>query len=100
MDPNNISPLADGTILLAENLNVFKEIFNCLLDYLKGLYQIPNIQKTIYYHFSPTPSTDSIQINKNTCMSGVNESRGHRYPSMKLIPTNKFDEIIKFNLND
>ena len=70
------------------------------MDYSKGLYQIPNIQKTVYCHFSPTPSTDPIQINTHTLIYQVLTKLVVRYLRMKFIPTNKFDEIIKFNLND
>ena len=64
------------------------------------MFQSPNILKTVYCHFSQNPSVAPIQIDSNIWISGVNISHGHKYLGMKFIPTNNFEEIIKFNLND
>ena len=100
MDPGNRAQLADDTILLVENLQIFIQKFICLLKYSKKMYRSLNILKTVYCHFSQNPSIAPIQIDSNIWISGVNISHAHKYLGMKFIPTNNFEEIIKFNLNN
>ena len=52
MDPYNLAQLADDTTIIAEHIDRFKEKFIALLTYSKRKYQVPNIKKTKYCHFS------------------------------------------------
>ena len=78
MDSNNIAQLAGDTTLFAEDLESFKKQFTSLLDCSRDLYQLPNLKKTFYCHFSQIPNLDAIQINDSTIISSVNASRGHK----------------------
>ena len=49
MDPNNIAQLADDTIVLAETFHSFKAKFSQTFEYSKKLYQVPNIDKTVFH---------------------------------------------------
>lgn len=100
MKNDDIAQLADDTAMLAELFTTFKEKTSCLLKYSKSLYQVPNIPKTVYCHFSSNPSQDPISIDENTSISSVDVEKGHRYLGVKFLPTNKFKNIIKFNLKD
>ena len=55
MDPYNLARLVDDTITIAEHIDHFKERFIALLTYSKRKYQVPNIKKTKYCHFSGIP---------------------------------------------
>ena len=73
---NNIAQLADDTIILPETFHSFKAKFSQTFEYSKKLYQVPNIDKTVYCHFSPNPSLEPIQMNEDTIISSVNANKG------------------------
>ena len=100
MDPFDMAQLADDTIILAEKWKSFKDKLNKTFQYSKSIYQVPNIEKTIYCNFVETPFLDPVQISENIRISSVKPNKGHKYLGMKFIPTNKLADIIKFNLND
>ena len=70
------------------------------MEYSRSLYQVPNVQKTVYCHFARDPLLQPIQINGDTFISSVNVKGGHRYLGMKFFPTDNCEEIIKFNIKD
>ena len=100
MDPDAIAQLADDTAMLAELFESFKEKTTCILDYSAANYQVPNIPKTVYCHFSNDPTITPIKINDNIDISSVDPKKGHRYLGMKYLPTEIFPTIIQHNLND
>ena len=55
MDPYNLAQLADDIIIIAEHTDHLKEKFIALLPYSKRKYEVPDIKKTKYCHFSETP---------------------------------------------
>ena len=100
MDPYNLAQLADDTIIMAEYFQSIIQKFRCLFKYSRTNYQVPNVDKTVFCHFTQNHSVISIKIDENTTISCVNSDKGHRYLGIKFIPTNNFDEIIKFNWKD
>ena len=100
MDPHVIAQLADDTAMLTEQLHSFKRKTACLLEYSKENYQVPNIPKTVYCHFSKDPNLTPISIDDNISISSVDPKKGHRYLGFKFLPTNDFSKIIKHNLDD
>ena len=100
MDPDAIAQLADDTAMLAELFESFKEKTTCILDYSAANYQVPNIPKTVYCHFSNDPTITPIKINDNIDISSVDPKKGHRYLGMKYLPTEIFPTIIQHNLTD
>ena len=100
MDPFNIAQLANDTIILAEKQESLREKIHCLLKYSQNIYQIPNLGKTFFCHFSNIPTLNPIQINLDTSISSVDIEKGHKYLSMKFLPTNDIHKIIDINLNE
>ena len=60
MDPFNIAQLADDTIILAEKQESLREKIHSLLNYSQNIYQIPNLGKTFFCHFSNIPTLNTI----------------------------------------
>ena len=100
MDPDMTAQLADDTAMMSELFSSFKAKTSCLLNYSEENYQIPNIPKTVYCHFSNNPSLTEISIDDDISIASVDPKKGHRYLGMKFIPTMDFTKIIKHNLND
>ena len=100
MDPFNIAQLADDTITLAEKQDSLVSKISCLLEYSQNIYQVPNLTKTFFCHFSNNPSLDPIQINRDISIASVNVKKGYKYLGMKFIPTNDINKIIDINLNE
>ena len=100
MDPFNLAQLADDSIVLAEDVSSFLEKMRCLLRYSRKIYQIPNISKTVFCHFSENPVLEPLLVDNETSLSSVNVKDGHRYLGMKCLPSNDMDRIIRFNLNE
>ena len=100
MDPFNIAQLADDTITLAEKQDSLVSKIRCLLEYSQNIYQVPNLTKTFFCHFSNNPSLDPIQINRDISIASVNVKKGYKYLGMKFIPTNDINKIIDINMNE
>ena len=66
MDPYNLAQLVDDTIIIAEHTDHSKEKFIALLTYPKRKYQVPNIKKTKYCHFSGTLMRAPLIINNQS----------------------------------
>ena len=98
IDPNNLAQLADDTAMLAEGMVMLGPKMKCLLDYSEEIYQVPNIPKTVYCHFSKDPCTTKLYIDENTQLSSVDPIKGHRYLGVKFLPTKDINKIIKFNI--
>ena len=99
MDPYNLAQLADDTAIYAENIPNLRTKFELLLQYSARRYQIPNIMKTQYCHFSKHPSLDPIQIDEQTKIQSVHILKGYKYLGMYFYPTNDIQEIISKNIN-
>ena len=99
MDPYNLAQLADDSIVLAESVNSFKEKMNCLLCCSKEIFQIPNISKTVFCHFSENPLLEPLHIDTDTVLSSVDVKDAYKYLGMKFLPSNDMNKINMFNLN-
>lgn len=99
MDPLNLAQLADDTAIFADNILSLKSKFQLLLQYSAKKYQIPNIKKTQYCHFSQHPVTDAIHIDENTTINSVHLLKGYKYLGLNCYPTNNINEIIVKNIN-
>ena len=86
MDPYNEAQLADDTVIFAETFTSIIQKFRCIFDYSKRLYQVSNIDKTVYCHFADNPIVEPIEINDVTLIKGVKSEKG-----VKFYPTNDFD---------
>ena len=100
IDPHNLAQLADDTAMLAEGVMMIGPKMKCLLDYSKEIYQVPNIPKTVFCHFSNKPFTGKLIIDEDTQLSSVDPVKGHRYLGVKFLPTKDIDKIIVFNINE
>ena len=92
--------MADDTIVLAESAHSLQKKMHCLLECSKKIYQVPNISKTAFCHFSDNPLLHPLYIDANTLLSSVEMQKGHRYLGMKFHPTNNLNKIISSNLNE
>ena len=100
MDPYNIVQLADDTIILAEHEASLIRKFDAALTYSSGKFQIPNIKKTVYAHFSRNPSTNPILIRDGVTFDSIDKVKGHCYLGVTFLPTDDVREIITKNIND
>ena len=99
LDPYNLLQLADDTSLLAEFFEAMQKKFRALFLYSGTKYQVANIKKTFYCHFSNNPITEPMHIDDETIISSVDQQKGHPYLGMSFFPTNSIEEIVKFNVN-
>ena len=100
IDPHNIVQLADDSTMLADGVMMLGDKMCRLLDYSAEIYQVPNIPKTVYCHFSDNPSLGPLRIDENTVLASVDPIKGHRCLGLKFLPTSDADKIIMFNLED
>ena len=100
IDPHNLAQLADDAAVLADGILMLGPKMKCVLDYSEEIYQVPNIPKTVYCHFSNQPYTDKLIIDDNTQLESVSTTKGHRYLGVKFLPTNDVDKIIMFNIDE
>ena len=98
--PHNLAQLADDAAVLADGLIMLGEKMGCVLDHSEEIYQVPNVPKTVFCHFSDEPYTGKLRINDNTELSSVDKKKGHRYLGCKFLPTINIDMIISFNVDD
>ena len=98
MDPYNLAQLADDTALYATSNPNLKYKFSAILTYLDERYQIPNIPKTKYCHFSENPDTEPLIIDQDTVIKSVDD-KGYKYIGMLFYPTSNTDTIMLKNLN-
>ena len=50
IDPHSLAQLADDATILADGIQMLDNKMRCLLAHSKEIYQVPNIQKTVYCH--------------------------------------------------
>ena len=100
MDPYSLLQLADDTTVLAESADSLQRKMHYLLEYSKEIFQIPNISKTVFCHFSDAPVLNPLQIDENTQLSSVDMVKGHWYLGVKFFPTNDTTKLILSNLNE
>ena len=99
-DSFNLLQLADDTTVMADNLESLRLKFVALFSYSPRKYQIPNIKKTYYAPFAKNPSTTSIRITNNICISSIDKTKGHVYLGMLFIPTDEIRNIVITNTNN
>ena len=99
MDPYNLAQLADDTAFFAENISSLRMKFEAILSFSAGKYQIQNIKKTKYCHFSDTPSYQPLTLNNNILIGSVDD-KGYKYLGMFFYPTKRISEIITRNVNN
>ena len=63
------------------------------------MYQVPNINKTMYCHFSDRPTCEPIQVNDNSFIQSVDKKKGYKYLGMLFFPSNDMNEILLKNIN-
>ena len=100
IDPHNLAQLADDAAVLADGLVMLGGKMSRVLEYSKEIYQIPNVPKTVFCHFSDNPYTGKLQIDDKTELCSVDQEKGHKYLGTKFIPNNDTDKIISFNVAD
>ena len=99
MDPYNLLQLADDTSILAEYYESLRKKFIVMLSYSNKKFQIPNIKKTYFAHFSENTVTTPMIID-NTRIYSIDEKNGHVYLGMAFLPTNNLRKIITFNIDN
>ena len=99
MDPLSLAQLADDTAIYAEKIENLIKKFIKLFEYSSQRYQVPNISKTLYCHFSANPVRDPLVIDDDTVIHCVDEIKGYRYLGIFFYPTNDILIIIEQNLN-
>ena len=100
IDPHNLAQLVDDAAVLADGLVMLGGKMGCVLNHSEEIYQIPNVPKTVFCHFSSEPYTGKLRINETTELSSVDPKKGHRYLGVKYIPTIDVNLIISFNVED
>ena len=68
IDPHCLAQLADDAAILADGVHLLGEKMGCLLEYSKDIYQVPNIPKTVFCHFSKLRLTEQKAL---WCILGV-----------------------------
>ena len=99
LDPYNLVQLADDTLTLAEYYETLRQKLIAMLLYSKRKYQVPNVKKTYFAHFSEKPIVTPILIGEDTYISSIDEKKGHVYLSMILLPTDDLKKILLANIN-
>ena len=89
MDPYNLAQLADDTAFFAENINTLRMKFETILSFSNIKYQIPNIKKTQYSHFSKTPSYEPVVLNNNVSIGSV-DHKGYKYLGIFSIQARRY----------
>ena len=84
MDPYNLAQLADDTALYATSNPNLKYKFSAILTYSDERYQIPNIPKTKYCHFSENPDTEPLIIDQDTVIKSVDD-KGYKYTLQTIL---------------
>ena len=84
--------LADDTLTLAEFIAMFL--------YSKRKYQVPNVKKTYFAHFSEKPIGTPMLIGEDTYISSIDEKKGYVYLGMIFLPTDDLKKILLANIND
>ena len=99
-EPFNLIQLADDTVLLAEFYESLCMNFRALFSYSDSKYQVVNVKKTFYTHFSSEPTTSPMIIKDNISISCIDEKKGHVYLGMTFLPTDDLQKIILCNINN
>ena len=66
IDPHNLAQLVDDAAVLADGLVMLGGKMGCVLNHSEEIYQIPNVPKTVFCHFSSEPYTGKLRINETT----------------------------------
>ena len=66
LDPYNLIQLADDTLTLAEYYETLRQKFIAMFLYSKRKYQVPNVKKTYFAHFSEKPIVTPMLIAEDT----------------------------------
>ena len=98
IDPHCLAQLADDAAVLSDGISLLRDKMRCLLAYSRLIYQVPNIPKTDFCHFSSNPFKGSIQIDEETELLSVDPQKGHRYLGVRTYPTNNINKIITSNI--
>ena len=93
-EPFNLIQLADDTMLLAEFYESLCMNFRALFSYSDSKYQVVNVKKTFYAHFSSEPITNPMIIKDNISILCIDEKKGHVYLGMTFLPT---DDLCNIN---
>ena len=96
MDPYNLAQLADDTAFYAEHLENLRLKFQSILSFSAKKYQIPNISKTKYLHFSDNATKEPLIINEDVTIGSV-DKKGYKYVGMIFFPTSDINKIIEKN---
>ena len=99
MDPYNLAQLADDTAIYADNIESLISKFRLLLQFSAKKYQIPNIKRTQFCHFSHHPVTDTLHLDENTGIQSVHATKGYKYLGMYFYPTDNINDTILKNIN-
>ena len=78
--------LADDTMLMAESFESLRKKLAVILEYSKEKYQIPNLKKTVYAHFSKNSTTTPILIEGSKPILSIEVDKGHSYLGMLFLP--------------
>ena len=98
MDPYCLAQLADDALIYSENLTNLRTKFEAILKFSYIKYQVPNIGKAKYCHFSDTPTYDDLYIDENISIKSVTNEKEYRYLGMLLSPTKNITEILARNI--
>ena len=99
MNPYPIGQLADDTAFYAENLENLRKKLHAILLYSARKYQVPNIMKTKYCHFSKFPSYENLNVDEHTSIGSIDPIKGYKYLGMLFYPTDNINDIILRNWN-
>ena len=99
MDPLTLAQLADDTAIYAEKIENLIKKFIKLFQYSTRKYQVPNISKTLYCHFTNNPLQTPLVIDEHTFIHSVDFWKGYRYLGIFFYPKNDITIIIERNFD-
>ena len=100
MDPYIIAQLADDTTIIAETFESLRSKMKAIVSYSEKRYQIQNVKKTHYCHFSDNFINHPMFLDDNNMIYSIDCNKGHKYLGMLFYPTNdpgydNFEQYIK-----
>ena len=81
-------------MIMAEHYVSLRMKFIALFSYSDSIFQVVNVKKTLFGHFSKNPVTAPIHIDDNVSISSIDEKDGYVYLGMIFLPTDDFSKIL------